>query len=155
MRTRIIDKQEEIDDIISKCMFCYVGMVDENNLPYVVPFNFGYKDGYIYLHSAKEGRKIDIMNNNPNVCVAFSTDQLLHSQSEEVSCSYSMHYRSVLAFGKIEFIEDPVQKVEVLNIVMMHYTGRTFTYNSPSIREVKTYRVVVEKFTGKVFGYRN
>lgn len=155
MRTRVIKKQEEIDAIISGCQFCHVAMVDENNMPYVVPFNFGYKDGIIYLHSGQKGRKIDILNNNSNVCIAFSTDHLLHSQSEQVACSYSMHYRSVLAFGKVEFVEDTEQKVEILNIIMAHYTGKTFNYNPPALREVKTYRVNVENFTGKVFGYRN
>lgn len=155
MRTRIIDKQEEIDGIISKCQVCYVGMVDKNNMPYVVPLNFGYKDGYIYLHSAQTGRKIDILNNNPNVCIAFSTDHLLRFQSEEIACSYSMHYRSVMAFGKVEFIENDTQKKEVLDIIMSHYTDRTLSYAPPSIREVKTYRVKVEKCTGKIFGHKD
>jgi uncharacterized protein len=155
MRTRVVCDQDEIDGIISNCQVCYVGMVDENNMPYVVPFNFGYKDKFIYLHSAQKGRKIEIMNKNPNVCVAFSTDHLLNFQNEQVACSYSMRYRSVLAFGKIEFIDDPEKKVEVLNIIMSHYTSGEFHYNPPAIREVKTYRVAVEKFTGKVFGHKN
>ena len=153
MHHRFITDQTEIDEIINKCQVCYVSMVDENNLPYVLPFNFGYINGVIFLHSAQKGLKIDILRKNPSVCIAFSTDHQLRHQSESVACSYSMKYRSVLAFGKVEFIDDMDQKVEFMNQVMSHYTDKEFTYNAPSLREVCTYKVNVEKFTAKIYGY--
>jgi len=153
MHHRFITDQDQIDEIINKCEVCYVGMVDEHNLPYVLPFNFGYKEGVIYLHSSQKGHKIDILKLNPSVCIAFSTDHQLRYQSEQVACSYSMKYRSVLAYGKVEFIANPDEKVEFLNIVMSHYTDREFSYNPPALREVCTYKVKVEKFTAKLYGY--
>jgi nitroimidazol reductase NimA-like FMN-containing flavoprotein (pyridoxamine 5'-phosphate oxidase superfamily) len=153
MHHRFITDQTEIDAIINKCQVCYVSMVDENNLPYVLPFNFGYINGVIFLHSSQKGLKIDILRKNPSVCIAFSTDHQLRHQSESVACSYSMKYRSVLAFGKVEFIDDMDQKVEFMNQVMSHYTDKEFTYNAPSLREVCTYKVNVEKFTAKIYGY--
>ena len=153
MHHRFITDQNEIDAIINKCEVCYVSMVDENNLPYVLPFNFGYSNGIIYLHSSQKGQKINILRKNPSVCIAFSTDHQLRHQSESVACSYSMRYRSVLAYGKVEFIDDPDQKIDFLNIVMKHYTNKEFTYNPPSLREVCTYKVKVEKFTAKIYGY--
>lgn len=153
MHHRFITDQTEIDAIINKCQVCYVSMVDENNLPYVLPFNFGYINGVIFLHSSQKGLKIDILRKNPSVCIAFSTDHQLRHQSESVACSYSMKYRSVLAFGKVEFIDDMDQKVEFMNQVMSHYTDKEFTYNAPSLREVCTYKVNIEKFTAKIYGY--
>lgn len=153
MRSRYLTQQKDIDEIIGRCQVCYVGMIDTHHMPYVVPFNFGYKDGIIYLHSAKSGWKMDALENNPQVCVVFSTDHLLRAQSEQVACSYSMHYRSVQAFGKVCFVEDPEEKVKVLNIIMSNYTDREFTYNAPSIREVAVYYIKVERFSGKIFGY--
>jgi hypothetical protein len=153
MRHRFITDQNEIDSIINKCDVYYVSMVDKNNLPYVIPFNFGYNEGVIILHSSQKGLKIDILRENPSVCIAFSTDHQLRYQSEQVACSYSMKYRSVLAFGKVEFVDDMDQKVEFLNTMMAHYTDREFTYNSPALREVCTFRVKVERFTAKIYGY--
>ncbi len=153
MRAKLITLQRDIDEIIGKCQVCYVGMVDENNLPYVVPFNFGYREGVIYLHSALEGKKMTTLKNNPEVCIVFSADHKLHAQSEQVACSYSMHYRSVQAFGSVEFIEDREQKMEILNIIMANYAEREFHYNEPSLREVSTYKVNVKRFSGKIFGY--
>lgn len=37
----------------ARAMFASVGMADTDGTPYVLPMNFGYKDGVIYLHSAQ------------------------------------------------------------------------------------------------------
>jgi nitroimidazol reductase NimA-like FMN-containing flavoprotein (pyridoxamine 5'-phosphate oxidase superfamily) len=64
-----------------------------------------------------------------------------------------MHYRSVQAFGEVEFVEDREQKIEILNRIMSNYAKQEFTYNEPSLREVSTFKVIVKRFSGKVFGY--
>jgi uncharacterized protein len=153
MRAKLITLQKDIDEIIEKCEVCYIGMVDKQGKPYVVPFNFGYREGIIYLHSSRKGHKVDILRNCPDVCVVFSANHELKFQSEQVACSYSMHYRSVQAFGDVEFVEDREQKIEILNIIMANYTNREFTYNEPSLREVLTFKVNVKRFSGKIFGY--
>ena len=57
-----ISDRNIIDDLIKKAMIIRIAMVDDN-LPYIVPMNFGYKDNCLYFHSAKEGRKIDLIKN--------------------------------------------------------------------------------------------
>jgi nitroimidazol reductase NimA-like FMN-containing flavoprotein (pyridoxamine 5'-phosphate oxidase superfamily) len=128
-------------------------MADEDGQPYVVPFNFGYKDNILYLHSAQHGKKMDILKKNNKVCVAFSTDHQLGWQHEGVACSYLMRYRSVQLFGTVEFIESIEEKAEALDIVMKHYTDREFKYGVPSLNEVACYKVKVTEAFGKEFGY--
>jgi nitroimidazol reductase NimA-like FMN-containing flavoprotein (pyridoxamine 5'-phosphate oxidase superfamily) len=128
-------------------------MVDQEGLPYLLPFNFGYDNGIIYLHSSRTGRKIEILGRNPNVCVEFSTDYQLRFQSEQVGCSYTMKYRSVLAYGKVEFIEDPVQKTQIMNRIMKNYASGEFSYNQPSMNEVSCWIVRIGKLEGKINGY--
>ena len=153
MKSRTIDHISGILDVIKKCDVCYLGMVDKNNHPYVLPFNFGFDGEYIYLHSAPQGKKIDILQNNPEVCVAFSTDHVLRYQDEEVACSWGMKYRSILAYGRVEFIDDKEGKIHALDQIMKNYSDREFTYNDPAVINVKVYRVKVEKFDGRVYGY--
>jgi uncharacterized protein len=152
-RTINITRVEKMEDIINRCEVCYVGMSDENGQPYVLPFNFGYRDGTIYLHSAREGRKMDIIRKNNRVSIAFSTDHALRFTHEEVACSYGMKFRSVIVSGRIEFIDDHDAKVDVMNIVMEKYTGKKFTYNAPAIKEVATYKVIIDEMTGRESGY--
>ncbi|MDP2424266.1 MAG: pyridoxamine 5'-phosphate oxidase family protein, partial [Bacteroidales bacterium] len=91
---------------------------------------------------------------NNKVCVNFSTDLELRHQDEEVACSYSMKYRSVLAYGHVEFIDDLEEKSRVLDIIMQQYTDRTgFKYNGPAVKNVLIYRIVIERMEGRVYGY--
>jgi len=152
-RKELYEDTERIEQTINKCEVCFVGMADADGQPYVVPFNFGYKDKIIYLHSAQEGKKMDILRANSKVCVAFSTDHKMAFQHPDVACSYLMKYRSVQVFGHVEFIEDFDEKIVALNIFMQKYTDREFKYGAPSIHEVCVYKVVPDKMFGKEYGY--
>ena len=151
-KVRWISKEMEQLQIIDQCECCYVGMVDENNLPYVLPFNFGIKDKNIYLHSAPEGKKIKVLQKNSRVCAVFSTGHKLMFQHEQVACSYSMSYKSVICYGKVEFIEDDESKRNALNIIMQKYTGKDFSYATPAIKNVCVFRIIVDEITAKEFG---
>ena len=61
MKTLIHTDKEQIESIIRQSDVCFVGMADTDGTPYVLPMNFGYKDGVIYLHSAQDGRSISIL----------------------------------------------------------------------------------------------
>lgn len=153
MRHRSIGQKEEMMRVIHACRFCQVAMVDPAGMPYLIPMNFGFANDTIYLHSAQKGKKIDILKRHPDVCINFTTDHELRYQSEQVACSWSMKYRSVLCYGKVRFLNDPEQKVSALNIIMNNYSERTFSYNAPSIREVNCWIVPVDRFEGRAYGY--
>ncbi len=153
MGNRLSNEPQEVRQILDKCDVCYVGMIDTEGNPYVLPFNFGYEDGVLYLHSAGEGKKIDALRRHPKVCVAFSTDHKLFHRHEPVACSYGMRYRSVLLHGSIEFIDNYEEKVRVLNVIMQKYTGRDFSYNAPAINNVCVYRLNVSLMEAKENGY--
>ena len=153
MKNRVLTFKEEMESILLKCQFCNVAMVDGDNKPYVIPMNFGYREGFIYLHGSAKGRKNDILAIHPEVCLSFSTDHDLRYVNEEVACSWSMRYRSVLVFGKVEFLKEKEEKIHALNIIMGHYSSREFTYSSPAVRDVQVYKVIIEKMEGRAYGY--
>ena len=153
MKSRPLTFKPELVEIIKKCDACSLAMVDENNRPYVIPMNFGFKEDCIYFHSAAEGRKIGILKKNPGVCVAFSTDHDLRWVNEDVACSWAMRYHSVLAFGKVIFIDDYDERVEALKVIMSQYSDKEFTFNRPSVIEVQPFKVIIEKMEGRAYGY--
>lgn len=152
MRLRTINHLPETEEIIRKCQWCHLAMCSPDGEPYVLPMNFGYRDGVIYLHGAQQGKKIDLLKQNPRVCINFATDQQLRYQSEHVACSWNMSYRSVLCYGRVEFIDDPESKIAALDVIMSQYSERQFQYNPPSIREVCVFTVKVERIEGRAFG---
>lgn len=153
MRARAISEKKEVVEVIQRCQFCHLSMVSPEGGPYVIPMNFGFRDDVIYLHGAQHGKKIDILKNNPEVCINFTTDHVLRYQNEQVACSWSMKFRSVLCYGQAEFIIDPDEKIAAFHIVMAQYTAGDFKFNPPSIREVCVWKVRVLKFEGRAYGY--
>lgn len=152
MRTFSIEEKEHIEEIIRASMLCYVGMSDENGFPYVLPMIFGYENEVIYLHSGQEGKAIRILQRNPRVCVTFCTDPELLWQHPDVACSYRMKAESVLCEGEVIFEEDFFEKEKMLNIIMRHYSERTFTFSSPAVNNVRIWKIKIERMSGKEFG---
>ena len=64
MKTVIIEDKQRIESIILHCDACFVGITDLEGNPYVVPMNFGYENGIIYLHSGPEGSKLEMLEHN-------------------------------------------------------------------------------------------
>jgi len=152
MRTILITDKKEIEEIISHCDVCFVGMIETDGSPYVIPMNFGYAEGELILHSGPEGKKISLLGLNNRVCVTFCSDRKLVYQHPDVACSYSMLSKSVLCKGSVTFIEDLTEKETAMNLTMKHYTDRTFKYSKPALTNVKVWRVTIDQMTAKAFG---
>ena len=99
MKTVIIEDKQRIESIILHCDACFVGITDLEGNPYVVPMNFGYENGIIYLHSGPEGTKLEMLEHNNNVCITFSVGHKY--QHEKGSLSYSMRSESAMCRGKV------------------------------------------------------
>lgn len=152
MKTLVHTEKEHIEATIRSCNICFVGMADTDGTPYVIPMNFGYHEGVIYLHSGQEGRSISILERNPKVCITFSTGHNLVFQHPEVACSYSTRSKSVIASGNVRFEEDFDKKTEALNIIMKQYSDKEFRYSDPAVKNVKIWVIEPETITCKEFG---
>ena len=152
MKTLVYTEKEKMESVIAQCRMCFVGMADVDGSPYVIPMNFGYKDGVIYLHSAPEGRTVSIINRNPRICITFSTDYKLVFQHPEVACSYRTHTQSVIVQGEVRFVDNFEKKREVLDIIMKQYSDKQFTYSEPAVKNVKIWEVQADRMTGREFG---
>ena len=151
MKTVIIEDRQRVEEIIARCDICFVGITDLEGNPYVIPMNFGYQEGVIYLHSGPTGSSIDMLAQNNHVCITFSTDHELVFQHPKVACSYRMKAKSVICRGKVGFIEDMDSKREALNIIMKHYSSREFVYSDPAVRNVKIWEIPIDSVTAKEY----
>jgi nitroimidazol reductase NimA-like FMN-containing flavoprotein (pyridoxamine 5'-phosphate oxidase superfamily) len=140
-----------IEEILLKCKTCHVAMVD-NGLPYIVPLSYGYKiiKGRmleLYFHSALEGRKIDILKSNNNVCFEIAQEGgPVHSQTP---CDSGYQFSSIIGFGDVIFIEQTGEKSEALSVMFKHQAGRDVSFNEKQIRDVCVFKIVSTDFTGK------
>jgi nitroimidazol reductase NimA-like FMN-containing flavoprotein (pyridoxamine 5'-phosphate oxidase superfamily) len=152
MRTSFITDKNVIQSIINQCDVCFVGMVELDGTPYVIPMNFGYTTDEIILHSAPEGKHIQLLEKNNRICVTFCTNRELVYQHPDIACSYSMLSKSVLCKGSVSYVEDLDEKESCLNILMKNYTDRPVKYSKPALMNVKVWRVKVDEITSKAFG---
>lgn len=151
MRTLAIENREEIDAVIRACKTCYVSMCDDN-VPYILPLNFGYDGETIILHSAQHGRMWETLKNNPKVCINWTLGEELAWQDVQMGCSYRVKSKTVIVEGTVEFIEDFDAKVKCLVDVMAQYSDREFKFGKPSVMNVGIMKVHIDKLSAREFG---
>ncbi len=147
---KAIRDREMIDAIIRKALVCRLAFSD-NDTPYVVPMNFGYRDGVLYFHGSPRGRKIDIIKRNPRVCFEMDIDHEI--VSSDVPCRWSMKYRSVVGSGTASLVENTDEKRKALAVIGEHYTCSSFNVPTENVRHAAVIRVEIETVSGKSSGY--
>ena len=98
--------------------------LSQNNEAYVIPVVYIYDSANeaIYIHCARKGRKIDIIESNPKAC--FEVDELSGLVTGSSPCEYDLIYRSVIVFGEVSLIYDPSVKAEILSKIVEKYTKK-------------------------------
>lgn len=113
----------EIEDILNEADVCRISFAD-NNIPYIVTLNYGYTGNPVsrlYFHCAPEGRKLEMMKKNNYVCFAADTGHRI--ERSEKPCKWSMHYSSVVGYGRLSVVSEAVARKEAMNSIMKHYGG--------------------------------
>jgi uncharacterized protein len=151
-KDREVSTQEDLKSIIDKCKVCHLAMVD-NGLPYVVPLSFGYtlenNQLTLFFHSARTGRKLDILKNNPGVCFEISFEGKMGFIENPDPCNSGFYFESIIGFGRVEFIEEVRPKCTALTLLMKHQSGKDFVFTEKQANSVCAFKVVSTDFTGK------
>ena len=149
-KDKAVSDASGINAIIEKSMVCRLGMVDGDK-PYIVPLSFGYQDHTLYFHGALKGRKIDLLKENPNVCVEF--DIAVEALKNVDACNWSMTFQSVIGFGKASLVEGLEPKRQALGIIMAHYSHQMFEFPENKVNATAVIKVEIEKMAGKQSGF--
>jgi len=144
-----ITERSAIDEIINRCLVCRLALSD-GGIPYVIPMNFGYEGNTLYFHTAREGRKLDILRKNNQVCFELDTD--VEIIAAEDAAGWGARYCCVIGFGAASLVDDPVEKRKAYDSIMRHYAGRTFSYPDLCIDCSIIIRGDIDSVTGKRSG---
>lgn len=87
-----------------------------DNRPYLVSLNYAFseKENCFYVHSAPEGRKIEMLRANPHVWGQVIEDRGYIAGQ----CSHA--YRSVMFKARAEFVADLAEKRRALALMIVH-----------------------------------
>ncbi len=106
--TAILNKADE--GILSLC--------GPDGQPYGVPLNFVFKNNQIIFHFAPQGRKLDLIAQNPRACFT------VIDQKTVLPEQYSTAYSSVMAFGSCQLLTDRQEKKAALECLVNKYCAQ-------------------------------
>lgn len=103
-------------EILEKGKQCVLAVQGDDGYPYTIPLNYAYyKENTIYFHSAKKGHKIDAINNNPKVSLC------IIDKDDIIPQEYTTYFRSVVAFGKAQVVENDEEKLKGMKLLNAKY----------------------------------
>lgn len=145
-KEREIKDRAVLEELLLRARVCRLGLYD-GEWPYVVPVNFGYAAGRIYVHSSRKGRKMDILRHHPRVC--FEIDSDVEVVAGERPCDYTTKYKSVIGFGTAVLLEDEAEKLEGLRVIMRRHGGPVEGFRPEVVPLTAVIRIDIASMTGK------
>ena len=121
-----------------------------NNIPYITPVNFVYDNNKIYFHSAHEGRKIENIKHNQQVC--FEIDKMISIiPGRRMPCGSTTEYKSVIVFGDIRVVGDIDEKTVALNKLIEKYAPEAprLPQSSDAANRTNVLAIDVKEITAK------
>jgi nitroimidazol reductase NimA-like FMN-containing flavoprotein (pyridoxamine 5'-phosphate oxidase superfamily) len=139
-----------IEEILAGSIICRLAMMD-GDLPYILPFNYGYRDGCLYIHSAPEGKKIDLLLKDNRVC--FEVEGPTGIIKADQACNWSTRYRSVIGYGTVKILSDEESRQQGLEIIMAQHGAPGLTeFNPGNLNRMVILRLTITSLTGKQSG---
>lgn len=150
-KDREITDMQEMLSLIEQCEILHLALFDGTK-PYVLPLHFGWawedERLRVYFHSAREGRKVDIIQAHPGCALTFVASSRV--TKAETACGWSADIASVMAEGTVRPVTDEHERIKGLDALMHHYgyQGKP-GYAAGSLQSTAVYCIEVERMTGK------
>lgn len=102
--------------IIHKAPYITVSFIRPDGSVYATPLSLASEDNETwYFHCANEGDKLDAIRHNPDVCLSAVT--LCKPTVDYTDGSFTLQYKSAIAFGKAEIVNDDAEKINALRLI--------------------------------------
>ncbi|MHA1909324.1 MAG: pyridoxamine 5'-phosphate oxidase family protein [Candidatus Thorarchaeota archaeon] len=148
-KEKAIETEDEMKHILSNTLYVTVSMC-QNNEPYLVTLSHGYDSNKhcIYFHCAQEGKKIDILRNNPIVWGQAIMDQ----GYAEGKCDHL--YATTQFRGEVTFVDDFDEKKHALTVMVNQLEPEPTAvieeqFKESSIQKVNIGRIDINYMSGK------
>ena len=141
-------------EVMHKAPYITVSFMDEDGKPYGLPLSLASDDDVNwYFHGALEGKKLDAIKAHPEVCLSAVTRCLPTVGPKDGS--FTLQYKSAIAFGKAEFVTEDAEKIHGLRLVSERFLPQHMDAFEQSIsRSLSRTSVVRIKLTEPPTGKR-
>ena len=148
-RDKEIASHAEVEELLSNALVGRLGTCSDN-IPYITPVNYVYDNYKIYFHSAHEGRKIENIRHNQQVC--FEIDKMISIiPGMRMPCGSTAEYKSVIMFGDIRVVADIDEKTVALNKLIEKYAPEAprLPHSSDAAERTNVLVIDVKEITAK------
>ncbi len=149
-RDKEITDRKEIDEILTKVKIGRLGTCCRE-IPYITPMNFTYDSEAlkIFLHCANEGKKLENIRINRNVC--FEVDDVAEIIVKQPTCASSVAYRSVVLFGTIKEVTDHEEKNYALQKLAEKYAPQNpkTPFTDAALSRTNVLEIQINEMTAK------
>lgn len=152
-KDRQVTDPEKIRAVIAACDCCRMGLCDGGRA-YIVPLDFGFteREGRytFYFHSAKEGRKIDLIRESG--WASFEMDTGHERVPDETACEYTARFQCVMGGGPATLLETAEEKRAGLTAIMAHVSGGEgpWDFDPAMLERTQLIRLEAEELTCKI-----
>ena len=140
---------KEMEQLLERMPVGRLAVATEDG-PYIVAVNYLFLEGSIYFHSGLAGRKIDALLADPRVCIM--VDDIGPRVLWEQGCGISQIYKSVVCFGKAEFVDGEAEKKGILEKMVQKYVPSNYLpppLKEQNIMKTAVVRIAIESMSGK------
>ena len=141
-----ITDRTELLRILRDARICRLALSDGDR-PYLVPLTYVLDGDDLVLHSARAGRKIDILRRNPSAC--FEVEEGIEIVEGATACEFGMRFRTVIGFGEVEFVEDHAERARLLGLFGARFGAADGPLPDAEVRRTCVLRLRVRALTGK------
>lgn len=143
--------KETIHAILDAALVCHIAYVIDGR-PYCTPTSFWREGSHLYWHGSSASRMIRSQKEGVDVCLTVThLDSLVMARS---GFHHSVNYRAVMAFGKAHVIDDPEEKLKLMDrFIDRIYPGRSKLIRQPNKQEFKATTMIgmeIETASGKI-----
>jgi uncharacterized protein len=150
---REITAPTQIESLLQSGLVCRLALHD-GDYPYIVPLNYGYAEGCLYFHCAPEGKKLDLIRQNPRV--GFEIEPLHQIIPDPRPCGWETRFQSIIGAGIADILTADAEKCRALDILMrQHFRVLNATppaeliYEPGPLSKMFIIRVRIHHMTGK------
>ena len=117
--SREMDSQWALE-VMRKAPYITVSFTRADGSAYGVPLSLAcISEGVWYFHCAPEGDKLDAIAVHPEVCLSAVTK--CQPTVGPKDGTFTLQYRSAIAFGKAERVTDTEEKIEALRVISQRF----------------------------------
>lgn len=145
-KDREITDKTAIYEILDRAEELHLGLWDGQEV-YVVPLNFVRIGDELFFHSARGGRKLEIMKQNPRVCFEVTGTHHIEPGAKGADCTTL--YESVIGWGTGSLITEDDAKYEVLRALNRKFGAPTEDLPQAVVQKTAIVQIRMEKLTGK------